>query len=161
MSIEIERKFLPANDKWRSLVNQTLEIEQGYLSPVDKNQPTVRVRIQDNQAFLTIKLGSNPLSRQEYEYQIPLEDARKMMSQTNVKLKKRRHLVNIEDLVFEVDEFEGNLKGLILVEVELENAQQPLPFLSWLGQEVTHDPHYQNAVLAKQKSSKDQPKLLP
>lgn len=148
MGIEIERKFLLANDSWRPASSGTI-YRQGYLS--DNNLTTVRVRIQGNKGVLTIKGPSHDGARAEYEYGIPLEEASEMLNNLCVSsvVEKTRYLVVYEGFSWEIDEFSGENNGLIVAEIELESITQPFAMPPWLGKEVTDDPRYYNAMLAK------------
>ncbi len=145
---EIERKFLVENqggDGWRNA--ECSEIRQGYLS-IDKHR-TVRVRIAGDAAYLTIKGITEGATRDEYEYPIPVAHASEMLDTLCLRplIEKRRHRVEYGGLIWEVDEFYGDNAGLIVVEIELESAQQIFDKPPWAGEEVTGDPHYYNANL--------------
>ncbi|BAY90328.1 MULTISPECIES: CYTH domain-containing protein [unclassified Tolypothrix] len=148
MAAEIERKFLVQGDSWRNLVEGSLYI-QGYIST--KKEATVRVRIAGNQAYLTIKGKTVQYSRSEFEYPIPLEDAREMLNTLCEKplIEKTRYKIAYGNLIWEIDEFDGVNKGLILAEVELSHEQQQIELPIWVGEEVSHDPKYFNSNLAK------------
>jgi adenylate cyclase len=146
MGIEIERKFLIDTDKLPALHNGCT-IKQGYIQTVDHT--TVRVRIRNEEAFLTIKGKSVGASRLEFEYPIPLEDANVMLDnlcQTSV-IDKTRYLVEYEGHVWEVDVFEGSNKGLVVAEVELDSEDEAFSLPSWVTQEVTDDIRYFNSNL--------------
>ena len=146
MAKEIERKFLMANDTWRGLA-QGKRYRQGYLSTVKER--TVRVRTAGNKGYLTIKGISVGASRSEYEYDIPLADANQMLDQLCERplVEKTRYRITHSGLVWEVDEFEGENRGLITAEVELKDEHQPVDIPAWIGQEVTGDARYFNANL--------------
>jgi adenylate cyclase len=149
MGQEIERKFLVVSDAWRSQATRSVALRQGYLSSNAK--ATVRVRIKDDAAaVLTLKGAAEGISRAEYEYEIPLADAREMllMAEPHV-VEKRRFNVPYEGLVWEVDVFAGRHAGLIIAEVELEHSDQDIPMPEWVGAEVSHDDRYNNASLAR------------
>ncbi|MDK2122703.1 CYTH domain-containing protein [Parachitinimonas caeni] len=147
MGMEIERRFHVANDNWRALAQGTW-YKQGYLS-VDPDR-TVRVRIVGDQAWLTLKGRVSNVSRQEFEYVIPLADANAMLgSMCPMLVEKKRYRIEREGLVWEVDEFFGANTGLILAEVELASEDQPYTAPDWLGHEVTEDPRYTNAYLSQ------------
>lgn len=152
MAEEIERKFLVVSDAWKALVTSSSLLRQGYLSSNAK--ATVRVRTwDDDKARVTIKGAARGISRAEYEYEIPVGDAREMllMAVPNV-LEKRRHLVPYGGLTWEVDVFEGRHAGLIIAEVELEHEAQDVALPDWVGTEVSHDDRYANASLARSAS---------
>lgn len=148
MATEIERKFLVTGSAWRALAGRSMAICQSYLARTDA--ATVRIRIVDDAtAFLTVKSTKPGPARSEFEYPIPLEDARDLMTlRTGHAIEKRRHIVQLGDACFEIDVFEGRHDGLVIAEIELPDVDAPFERPSWLGEEVTHDPHYYNAYLA-------------
>lgn len=147
MSVEIERKFLVADNSWQDDIERTITIMQGYLY-ADK-QKAIRIRIQNEEAFLTIKgsTGSD-VTRLEYEYEIPIEDATEMLSSmTDQKIIKYRCLVTVGDHVWEVDMFQMDNDGLVVAEIELSSEDEDFVLPTWLGMEVTSDPRYLNSNL--------------
>ena len=146
MPREIERKFLVSNDEWRSEAHGK-RYRQGYLSTVKER--TVRVRTAGEQGFLTIKGTSVGATRPEYEYEIPVVEANEILDQLCERpiIEKTRYRVAHAGLVWEVDEFEGENRGLITAEVELRNEHQSVSLPQWIGEEVTGDPRYFNANL--------------
>ena len=147
MAREIERKFLVASDEWRSLGTATRCL-QGYLSSAE--QRVVRVRIIDDRGFLTIKGITEGLSRLEFEYPIPSDEARNLLDLCEKPLiEKTRTRIAIGKLVWEVDEFFGDNVGLIVAEVELEDENQAVDLPSWIGEEVSGDPRYFNSSLIR------------
>lgn len=149
MGLEIERKFLLAGDAWRALATDSRRYCQGYLC-ADKER-AVRVRIVGESAFLTIKGGGAGVSHLEFEYPLPLEDAKILLDRLAKKplIEKIRHFVPHGGLIWEVDEFFGLNEGLTLAELELESEDQPFEKPAWIGEEVTADPRYYNASLVK------------
>ncbi|MGY6554293.1 MAG: CYTH domain-containing protein [Wenzhouxiangella sp.] len=149
MAQEIERKFLVAGD-YRAAVSGSHRIVQGYLSSAPGR--TVRVRIRDDQGFLTIKgMGSaSGASRYEWEREIPRSEAEALLAlcEPGV-IDKTRHLVPWGQHTFEVDEFHGDNAGLVLAEIELESEDQAFERPHWLGQEVTGQARYYNSQLKK------------
>lgn len=147
--IEIERKFL-VNGSYKHLAAQKFKITQGYLSSVPER--TVRVRIQANKAFITIKgIGSkNGLSRFEWEKEIELPDAQKLIElcEDGV-IDKTRHIIIHEGKTFEVDEFYGDNEGLTLAELELKSEGDLFTKPTWLGDEVSGDIRFYNSYLSK------------
>ncbi|MBW7933263.1 MAG: CYTH domain-containing protein [Gemmatimonadaceae bacterium] len=147
--VEIERKFLVAGP-FQPLATRTERIVQGFLSSVPER--TVRVRIRGSQGFLTIKgLGNaSGVSRFEWEREIPLADAERLLQlcEPGV-IEKERHLVPAGAHTFEVDEFHGENEGLVVAEIELSSEDEAFERPTWLGAEVTGDPRYFNAMLAK------------
>ena len=149
MAQEIERKFLISGDGWKSGIESSARLQQGYLSTSAK--ATVRVRIyDDSKAVLTLKGRQEGISRAEFEYAIPLEDARELMeiARPNI-VEKRRYKVPFEAHVWEVDVFEGQHAGLILAEVEMRSADEHVALPSWIGREVSDDDRYANASLSR------------
>ena len=148
MAQEIERKFLVKGDGWRKLARGVL-YSQGYLSTVKER--TVRIRIQNNEATLTIKSITKGISRSEFEYCIPLADAEIMLQQLAVQpiIKKYRYRIPVDDVVWEIDEFLGANQGLIIAELELQSPDQIFRLPDWIGQEVSSDPRYYNNNLVK------------
>ena len=146
MGIEIERKFLIDTNKLPTLKNG-YTIKQGYIQTI--NHTTVRVRIRDKEAFLTIKGKSVGASRLEFEYPIPLQDANDMLNNLcqTLFIDKTRYLVEYEGHVWEIDIFEGSNKGLIIAEVELESEEEALTLPNWVAKEVTDDIRYFNSNL--------------
>jgi adenylate cyclase len=149
MAIEIERKFLLKNDDWRGLAIGTI-YQQGYILAQDK-LTSIRLRIIDADAYLTIKSKTEGISRNEFEYPIPLEDAKIMLNTlcNRPLIEKIRYKIKQEDLIWEIDEFKGENEGLILAEVELINENQTINLPHWVGKEVTNDSRYYNVNLAK------------
>lgn len=148
MKIEIERKFLLTGDSWRQGATGTL-YRQGYLCTDPER--TVRVRIGGDTAILAIKGRGDGLSRPEYEFPIPPGEAATLLDGLCLQplVEKVRYLVPFAGLTWEIDEFLGVNAGLVLAEVELEHPDQPVPLPPWVGREVTGDPRYYNAWLAR------------
>ena len=118
MTVEIERRFLLANDSWREAASEPLVLQQGYLS-VQKER-TIRVRIIDSQAWLTLKGYISDMTRSEFEYEIPLSHAQAMMADMcPFKMEKYRYRVEFEGFVYEIDEYFGDNAPLIVAEIEL------------------------------------------
>jgi CYTH domain-containing protein len=148
MGKEIERKFLVKGDVWKSLAKGT-RYRQGYLNSVKER--TVRVRTVGDKGFLTIKGITTGASRAEYEYPVPVSDAEAMLNDLCEKplIEKNRYKIEDRNLTWEVDEFFGENRGLIVAEVELESEDQSFEKPGWVGEEVTGDPRYFNANLIK------------
>jgi adenylate cyclase len=148
MSIEIERKFLVRDERWRSL-GQGVLLRQGYLS--SHPDRIVRVRIEGDAAVMTIKGRTVGASRGEWEYPIPLDDARVFLDALCEKpiIEKTRYRIAHRGMVWEVDEFHGDNAGLVVAEIELTSEDQPFDKPDWIGEEVTHDPRYFNANLLR------------
>ncbi len=146
MATEIERKFLVENDTWRD-GTVGVRIAQGYLAR-DGNS-TVRIRIGGQQAWITVKSRSIGISRLEFEYEIPLEDAREMLELCHPSvIHKTRHEIAYAGHVWEVDVFAGENQGLIVAEVELEHESISPEIPPWIGAEVSDDPRYGNSRLS-------------
>jgi CYTH domain-containing protein len=145
--MEIERKFLVDTEKWEVISKPEPKlIIQAYL--VNTPQKTVRVRIKGAKGFLTIKGATTGISRSEFEYEIPLEDARQLIEQFAEKIiEKHRYEMHVDNHIWEVDVFYGNLKGLLIAEIELNSEDETFSKPSWIGEEVSHDPEYFNAKL--------------
>lgn len=148
MSIEIERKFLVRGDEWRALGDK-VSIRQGYLS--SHPDRIVRVRVQDGVATLTIKGRTTGVTRGEWEYPIPLQDAQKFLDELCEKplIEKTRHRILHEGMLWEIDEFFGENLGLVVAEIELLTEDQTFVRPCWIGDEVTHDARYANASLLR------------
>lgn len=148
MPFEIERKFL-LNGDYKPFVIGYKKIRQGYLC-TDPNR-TVRIRIQDENAFLTVKGNPNQsgISKFEWETVIPFEDALNLLQLCEVMIEKTRYLVPQGDLMFEIDEFHGVNEGLVMAEIELPSEDTLFDYPQWLGREVTGDERYYNAYLAQ------------
>ncbi|MEI8347295.1 MAG: CYTH domain-containing protein [Pseudomonadota bacterium] len=150
MALEIERKFLLKDDSWRSPRKEGINYIQGYFSGGEGY--TMRVRLSaKNDACLTIKSKAKGITRHEYEYQIPVEDARELLDNfcQQPLIEKIRYGIDYKGHTFEVDEFLGANQGLIICEVELEREDEQFACPSWLGKEVTDDKRYYNVYLAQ------------
>lgn len=147
MSIEIERKFLVTNDSYRAMSTCVCNIKQYYLSTAPER--TVRVRVKDDRAYLTVKGVTHGATRGEWEYEIPVEDARRMIELCDgVGVSKRRFIVPFGNHRWEVDEFEGRHDGLVLAEIELACEDEAFEVPEFVGEEVTGQPQYYNSSLA-------------
>lgn len=148
MGTEIERKFLVTGDGWRGGA-ECLACAQGYLAtgpPV-----SVRVRIMGEKATLNVKTATTDITRAEFEYEIPAEDARELLANSCVGsiIDKTRHLAKHGGMTWEVDEFHGDNDGLIVAEIELGREDQAFLKPPWLGEEVSGDPRYLNSHLSQ------------
>ena len=149
MGVEIERKFLLKGDAWRTLGQATL-LRQGYLS-LDPAR-TVRVRIDGERAFLTIKGKSSGASRGEWEYPIPVSEAAELLDtlcQAPL-IEKFRHRIALGVHTWEVDAFLGANAGLVVAEIELSHEDEAFDKPDWIGEEVTGDARYFNSNLIRQ-----------
>lgn len=144
MAKEIERKFLVVNDSYRPECHRTIEIVQAYLSIAPES--TVRVRIYGDKAFLTIKAKNRGIARDEWEYEIPVDDAREMISRCECQgtVTKTRYLSGR----WEIDEFHGALDGLVVAEIELNDINETVDLPPFIGKEVSGDPRYYNSMLS-------------
>lgn len=149
MGIEIERKFLVKNDSWRGAVDCEWRIQQGYLATT--GTLTVRVRLKDDTAYLTLKGPPRGLVRAEFEYEIPLEDGKAMMRELTILpvIEKDRYRVPYGNHHWVVDVFKGDNDGLVLAEIELSREHEQFKLPGWVGAEVTGDLSYTNANLAR------------
>lgn len=149
MAKEIERKFLVDSIEYRQLAVSSCEIAQGYICTDPDG--TVRVRIKGDKAFITVKSRTVGCSRNEWEYEIPVADARQMMEICcKAVLTKTRFFVPAADgLCWEVDEFHGRHQGLVVAEIELPNEDTPFDKPAFVGREVTGDAAYYNSSLSQ------------
>jgi len=147
MALEIERKFLVDSAKW-SPKEPGIRLIQAYLS-ISPN-PTVRIRIGGEKAFLTIKGFSENISRPEFEYEVPVGDAQEMLKLViSNPVEKIRYKVMYEGFMWEVDVFAGRNEGLLMAEIELESEMQVFSRPEWLKAEVSGDPRYYNSYLSE------------
>lgn len=146
--IEIERKFLTLSKDFKGEAFKTIPIKQGFLNS-DKNR-TVRIRITDDQGFITVKGRSSAdgLERFEWEKEISIDEAEKLLNLCERPIiSKTRYLVNFKGFIFEVDEFHLENEGLVLAEIELSSREVTIKYPEWLGEEVTGDINYYNSNL--------------
>lgn len=150
MGIEIERKFLTRSDHWRAQSERSVALRQGYLASGPEANVRVRLAVGDA-AWITIKGRSQGISRAEFEYPIPPEDARQLLDHhcAGRLIEKTRHWVPVGDHTWEVDVFSGANTGLVLAEVELTHPDEDVVMPDWAGAEVSDDPRYFNAYLAE------------
>jgi adenylate cyclase len=148
MGVEIERKFLLAGDGWKNRVKGDT-IRQGYLSA--DHDRVVRIRVMNQDAFITIISSTDGLFRNEWEYPIPLADAEDMLARLCIRplIEKIRYRIPYEGMVWEVDEFFGENMGLLIAEIELESVDQTFSLPAWVGKEVTDDLRYYNTSLMR------------
>jgi adenylate cyclase len=146
--IEIERKFLVKSDEYRSDAFKVQLLSQAYLN--NNPEKSVRVRIVDNEGFITIKGPSydGGLSRFEWEKKILIDEAVNLMKLCGDQLiLKKRYFVKHNKIILEVDEFLNNNKGLVVAEVELKTANQKIVLPDWIAEEVTGVNKYYNLSL--------------
>jgi adenylate cyclase len=148
MALEIERKYLVINDKWRDSVIKESVMKQGYLA--NAANASVRVRVSGSEARLTVKGRSKGISRSEYEYAIPLQDAEEILRNhiSGAVIEKVRYKVKCGDHVWDLDVFAGANHGLIMAEVELSSEDEGFQMPEWVGEEVSSESRYYNANLA-------------
>ena len=144
---EIEYKFLVNKDKWLLAEKPKPKIiVQGFITKT--KDKTVRVRIKNEQAFLTIKGPTKGITRTEFEYEIPLEDAESLLDEfTEKQICKKRYEIKNEHHTWEVDVFEGHLEGLIIAELEVKSETELFALPEWATKNVSLDVRYYNAVL--------------
>jgi len=148
MAKEIERKFLVHSDAWRSGVETKSLLKQGYIASMDDR--SVRVRVLDNaKARLTVKIGRSTMTREEFEYDIPVADAEQLLDDAiGIIIEKTRYRVPHGGFVWEVDVFAGQHRGLVIAEVEMRSESDNPALPLWIGREVTGDFRYSNQALA-------------
>jgi adenylate cyclase len=148
--LEIERKFLTLSDTYKSEAYRKSNIVQGFLN--SHKERTVRIRINEEKAFLTIKGISNTegTTRMEWEKEITVSEATTLLDlcEPNI-IEKTRFEIKVGNHIFEVDEFYGENEGLIIAEIELSSENEFFEKPNWLGKEVTGDVRYYNSMLCK------------
>ncbi len=149
MAIEIERKFLLRDDSWQDSADDGIEIRQGYLAGSEKS--SVRVRIAGDKANVNIKSATLGITRQEYEYPIPLAEANEMLDALceGPLIEKTRYHVFHAKHCWEIDVFSGDNQGMVVAEVELGSVGEDFERPDWLGKEVSDDTRYYNVCLVK------------
>ncbi len=146
MAKEIERKYLLLNDGWKINSKEGIKIKQGYLN--SNKERTVRVRIINERGVLTIKSKNIGIIRNEFEYEIPFQEAKELMKICEKPIiEKTQYLRKENGLTWEIDIFEGQNKGLEIAEVELNSEKQKIEAPSWLGRGVSDDVKYYNSNL--------------
>ena len=147
MPTEIEHKYLVINKSYKDFTQKRITIHQGYLSK-DKER-TVRIRTANDKAFITIKGKNNGDTRLEFEYEIPYKEALILLQQLCIKpiIEKTRHIVNYNDNIWEIDEFNGALEGLILAEIEIPSSNYKYDIPPFIGKNVTNDIRFLNSNL--------------
>lgn len=153
MAREIERKFLVNGHQWKAQAYKQVHYAQGYLNDISQpgSKSSVRVRVEGDQAKINIKSLEIGLSRDEYEYDIDLDDAKKMLKTLCVGpvIEKNRYFVTLESHIWEIDVFLGDNEGLVVAEVELESESEIVALPDWIGREVTEFPRYYNISLSQ------------
>jgi CYTH domain-containing protein len=148
MGIEIERKFLVDKDEWsKSVKDKGHFFRQGYM--LTDPAKTIRVRLTENEGFITIKGLSVKASRSEYEYAIPKQDAKELLDNfCTSTISKLRYFVTYQDHLWEVDEFLDDNEGLIIAEIELSSEDEIFERPEWIEREVTQEEKYYNSNLS-------------
>jgi len=155
MGIEIERKFTVVGEGWRSDVEKSVRMAQGYINDIaamnaGTQKASVRVRIAGGEAFLNIKSRELGHTRQEFDYPIPVADAEALLKLcVGGLIEKTRHYIRHAGFLWELDVFEGENAGLIVAELEMPDADHTFPRPDWLGDDVTEDPAYKNSALSQ------------
>ena len=149
MPIEIERKFLLRDDSWQASADDGVLIRQGYLAGSDKS--SVRVRISGDKANINIKSATLDITRQEYEYPVPIAEANEMLNTLceGPLIEKIRYHVQHDMHCWEIDVFSGDNQGLVVAEVELGSVNESFESPDWLGKEVSDDTRYYNVCLVR------------
>ena len=156
MGIEIERKFLVTSDDWRAAAHAVIPMAQGYINDMaamdsGAQKASVRVRIEGEDAYLNLKSRERGHTRQEFNYPIPVGEARELLALcVGGLIDKRRHYVRHEGHLWEVDEFLGDNAGLVVAEIELQHADEAFALPGWAGRQVTDALRYYNLALASQ-----------
>ncbi|QKT04901.1 CYTH domain-containing protein [Ectothiorhodospiraceae bacterium 2226] len=146
MAVEIERKFLVRDERWRAGADAGAAYRQGYLC--EPGRASVRVRIAGESANLNIKSAQLGVRRSEFEYPIPVDEAQALLALCEGALiEKRRYHVRHGAHLWEIDVFEGDNAGLVVAEIELQHEDEPFEHPPWLGEEVSHDARYYNVCL--------------
>lgn len=147
--IEIERKFLTKNKNWKEDIVKSEPIIQGYLASASGNGITVRIRVTGQHGFMTFKGPRFGISRTEYEYEVPINDAKSILLESQAPtVKKVRHTVMHDGDLWVIDVYKGSNKGLTIAEIELESEDQPFEIPEWIKEEVTGETPYRNSRLA-------------
>jgi CYTH domain-containing protein len=148
MAKEIERKFLVASETWRKKAGKGKKIRQAVI--LSEGDRFLRIRaIDGRRARLTLKIGISGLSRHEFEYDVPIDDAEELLDLANGgRISKTRYEVRHAGYTWEIDVYDGELEGLVVAEVEMKSEQDQPELPPWLGREVTGDSRYSNQALA-------------
>ncbi|HEY4323654.1 MAG TPA: CYTH domain-containing protein [Mucilaginibacter sp.] len=148
MGVEIERKFLVDHEKWGKVNKpQGTYYRQGYL--LNDDERTIRIRVTDKQGYVTFKGESSGISRKEFEYTIPVEDGIELLNHfAKSELEKIRYRIYFAGKLWEVDEFLGKNKGLIMAEIELNHETEEFEKPDWITVEVSDDGRYYNSYLS-------------
>jgi CYTH domain-containing protein len=148
MGLEIERKFLVDHEKWRQLTKPAgIHYRQGYL--LNEDHRTIRVRVTDEQGYITLKGATSGITRKEFEYKIPVDDGNELLDGFALsEVKKVRYRIEFAGNLWEVDEFGGDNAGLIMAEIELDDENEKFDLPDWVTTEVSDDERYYNSNLS-------------
>jgi adenylate cyclase len=148
MGLEIERKFLIDHEKWGKVTKpEACNLKQGYI--LSEERKTIRIRVDDEQAYITIKGATLGITRSEFEYIIPHKDGVELLQQFAVSyIEKARYCITVGNKVWEVDVFGGDNAGLIVAEIELDHEDEQFLLPEWVADEVTRDERYYNSNLS-------------
>jgi len=149
MSIEIERKFLIINDNWKTLASEQTEYTQGYFTT--HKECSIRIRVAGDNANINIKSATLGIYRSEFDYLIPVKDAKEMLDNLCIHplIEKIRYKIQYDNHTWEVDVFSGENEGLIVAEIELNSVDEKFRKPDWIGEEVSDDPRYYNVCLVE------------
>ena len=149
MATEIERKYLVNSMAWKVKADEGTRLLQGYMANTEK--VAIRVRIAGEQAWLTLKSASAGIRRLEFEYFLPVADAKQILDEfcRGQVIHKTRYRLPLNSHIWEIDVFHDANEGLVLAEIELENEQESFALPGWIGQEVSADIRYYNAYLSQ------------
>lgn len=151
MPKEIERKFLTSSDEWKARVTSQVKLRDGLVATSGGRK--VRIRTYDDRATITVKGARHGISRDEFEYPIPLADALEMLDKhcDGRVVEKTRYYVKEQDFVFELDVYHGLLAGIVIAEAELTNIESEFPRPNWLGEEVTGQDRYRKINMLRER----------
>ncbi len=154
MAVEIERKYLVADDSWLKSAGRPIVIRQAYLARNEKM--SLRVRIEDGaKATMTVKSAGASMRRLEFEYPVPVGDAEALLAlRYGAVIEKLRYKHSRQGLVWEIDVFQGENAGLAIAEIELPHEETEFEKPGWVGREITSDARYSNASLAAEPFTK-------
>ena len=153
MALEIERRFLIKNDKWKEFITKKIFIEQGYLSKT-LDDWIIRVRFTGKDFKIALKKHIKSFTNFEFEYYIPQKDGEIIMSNLSNTIKKERFFLEVEKKSWIIDCFQENNYPLEIAEIELSNEEEDLNLPSFISKEITGLTHYSNFNLANKPFSK-------
>ncbi len=149
MDIEIERRFLVLGEEWKKISEDSQQLRQGYLA-TDINSWNIRIRILgEEKAWLTLKTKTKSLANNEFEYEIPLDDAEKIWRMTSERIYKTRYCLNFSNKKWVIDAFQKQNHPLIIAEIELQSEEEIIEIPKWCIEEITGQYQWSNASLAK------------